>query len=150
MDQQRDNLLHPILHVGHLVEDRLRAHLLEAGLGPRQARVLSALNRMGEINQKTLATELQIAPASMSTMCDRLLAAELIEKRIDPKEKRAFLIRLTRKGKGKVRHIHQAWDEVDKVIINAIGKDATEALVDAACDLRDQLGGHKPKLGRDE
>lgn len=146
MAQKRGNLLHPILHVGHLVEARLRDQLAEVGVGPRQARVLSALNLMGENNQKTLAAELQIAPASMSTMCDRLIAAGLIEKRVDPKERRAFLIRLTPKGKGKVRYIRQAWDDVDKVIINAIGKEAAEAFADASSSLRDQLGGHSPKL----
>jgi DNA-binding MarR family transcriptional regulator len=136
--------------MGHLVEARLRVRLAEVGLRPRQARVLSALNRMGECHQKALATEFDITPASMSTMCDRLVAAGLIEKLVDPEEKRAYLVRLTQEGESKVREVRKAWDDIDRMIVKAIGKDAAESLAGFAGNLRDQLGGRIPGLSESE
>ena len=40
--------LHFLLHSAALVEDAVRRELLPLGLGPSQARVLDALDRMGE------------------------------------------------------------------------------------------------------
>ncbi len=148
MKRTRHSLLHPLLHAGHLVEARLRERLKEFGLRPRQARVLSALDRIGETHQKTLATEFDIAPASMSTMCDRLIAAGYIERRVDPDELRAFLIRLTPEGKRKLKDVRQAWKDIDALIEEALGEDAAEALAEHAGNLRNQLGGRIPYTGR--
>ena len=130
--------------MGHLVEALLRERLAQVGLPPRQARVLSALERIGECNQKTLAKEFDITPASMSSMCDRLFAAGWIQKIIDPGEKRAFIIRLTPEGESKVRETHEAWDDIDAYIIKTMGKEAATSLANLAGTLRNQLGGHIP------
>ena len=146
MTQRSGSLLHPLLHAGHLVEARLRDCLRKVGLRPRQARVLSTLNRMGETHQNTLATEFDITPASMSSMCDRLVTAGLIERQIDPNEKRAFLIRLTPKGESKVQDVHSAWADIDAIIVDAIGQQAAKSLAEVSGKLRDQLGGRIPGL----
>lgn len=147
MVQPPGSLLHPLLHAGHLVEARLRSSLSEVGLGPRQARVLAALNHIGETHQKTLAKEFDITPASMSSMCDRLAAAELIERQVDPNERRAFLVRLTPAGESKVQDVRAAWADIDEIIVNAVGQEVAESLADLSGKLRDQLGGVIP--GRD-
>ena len=126
------------------MEARLRERLNEVGLGPRQARVLAALNRIGETHQKTLAKEFDITPASMSSMCDRLAAAGLIERQVDPNEKRAFLVRLTPAGESKSKDVRAAWADIDEIIVNAIGPEATESLADLSGRLRDRLGGVIP------
>lgn len=146
----RDSIMHPLLHTGHLVEARLRDRLSKVGLRPRQARVLSALERMGECNQKTLAKECDITPASISTMCDRLFAAGWIQRLIDPEEKRAFIIRLTPEGERKVKDVRDAWADIDALIVKAMGKEAATSLASLAGNLRDQLGGHIPGTVKDE
>ena len=133
-----------MLHAGHLVEARLRHRLIELGLRPRQARVLSAINRIGEAHQKSLATEFDITPASISSMCDRLVAAGFITRQVDPNEKRAFLIRLTPEGERKVQDVRVAWNEIDEIVVNAIGKKAANTLAGLSVDLRDQLEGTMP------
>ena len=148
MAKRSGNLLHPLLHAGHLVEAHLRDRLNHTGLQPRQARVLSTLHRIGETSQRTLANEFDITPASMSSMCDRLVAAGLIERQVDPDEKRAFLIRLTAKGESKVQDIHKAWEDIDKIIVEAIGRKPAKSLADLATGLRDQLGGRIPGHGK--
>lgn len=150
MTEHSGSLLHPLLHAGHLVEARLRVRLKHVGLRPRQARVLSALNRIGETHQKTLATELDITPASMSSMCNRLSDAGFIERHVDPNEKRAFLIRLTSKGKNKVQDVLMAWNDIDEIIKEAMGHEAANSLAKLSSKLRNQLGGRSPSFIMEE
>ena len=147
MTPHSGSLLHPLLHAGHLVEARLRNRLRQVGLRPRQARVLSTLNRMGETRQKTLATEFDITAASMSSMCDRLAAAGFIERNIDPNERRAFLIRLTPEGESKVRDVRLAWEDIDALLVEKMGHENAAILADQSSRLRDQLGGRIPAIG---
>ena len=150
MIKHSGSLLHPLLHAGHLVEARLRDRLKQVGLRPRQARVLSALSRMGEAHQNSLASEFDITAASMSSMCDRLVAAGFIERHVDPNERRAFLIRLTPEGESKVRDVRLAWDDIDALLVEAMGQKDTAKLAELSGKLRDQLGGHIPEIGLKE
>jgi len=144
MPSHPGRLLHPLLHVGHLIESRLRDQLKEFGIGPRQARVLSTLDRIGETSQKTLSSEFNITAASMSSMCDRLVDAGFIERHIDPNERRASLIRLTPEGLLKVRNIRMVWDEIDAFIVEKLGQENAEKLSELSSELRDRLGGRIP------
>ena len=146
MPQHPGALLHPLLHATHLVEARLRDRLKQVDLHPRQARVLSTLSRLGETHQKTLAREFDITPASMSSMCDRLSYAGYIERHVDPNEKRAFLIRLTFKGKSKVHDVRAAWGDIDEMIKEAMGQDAASSLAELSGKLRDEFGGYVPGI----
>ena len=150
MTRHSGSLLHPLLHAGHLVEARLRDRLKQVGLRPRQARVLSALSRMGEIHQKTLASEFDITAASMSSMCDRLMAAGFIDRSVDPNERRAFLIRLTPEGESKVRDIRLAWGDIDALLVEAMGQKEAAELAELSSELRDQLGGCIPGINLKE
>ncbi|MCC6769802.1 MAG: MarR family transcriptional regulator, partial [Gemmatimonadaceae bacterium] len=90
--------LHSLLHAAVLVEGCLRRRLVELDLPPRQARVLDALGRMGTASQVALAREMDVTPASMSTMTARLIDAGLVAREDDPDEARSNLLRLTVHG----------------------------------------------------
>ena len=150
MIKHSGSLLHPLLHASHLVEARLRVRLKQVGLRPRQARVLSALSRMGETHQNILASEFDITAASMSSMCDRLVAAGFIERRVDPNERRAFLIRLTPEGESKVRDVRLAWDDIDALLVKVMGPSDAAKLAELSGKLRNQLGGRIPEVGLKE
>ncbi|MGZ2258759.1 MarR family winged helix-turn-helix transcriptional regulator [Roseobacter sp. A03A-229] len=142
--KKRKYLLHPMLHSADLIEDRLRRQLSPLGVRPRQARVLNALDRMGEASQVELTRAFDITAASMSTMTDRLLAAGLIYRRIDPAERRTHILGLTKKGATLLDEIRAAWGEIDRIIIEAIGEEEANALADKATRLRVALGGEIP------
>ena len=71
---------HSLLHSADLVEQNLRNELEPLELRPRQARILSAINRLGPVSQVTLAKEFQVTPGSMSTMIIRLEKLGLISR----------------------------------------------------------------------
>jgi DNA-binding MarR family transcriptional regulator len=74
-------------------EQRARAAAL--GLTRAQAAVLAHLARQEGINQAALAQLLELEPITLARLLDRLQAAGLIERRADPKDRRAHLLYLT-------------------------------------------------------
>jgi DNA-binding MarR family transcriptional regulator len=74
-------------------EQRARAAAL--GLTRAQAAVLAHLARQEGINQAALAQLLELEPITLARLLDRLQAGALIERRSDPKDRRAHLLYLT-------------------------------------------------------
>jgi DNA-binding MarR family transcriptional regulator len=145
--QTRKFTLHPLLHSAHLVEDRLRQRLAQVGLLPKQARVVDGLARMGKTSQVSLAREFGVSPASMSTMTARLIAAGYISREIDPDEARSNLLDLTDKGRTLLDQIHEAWADIDTLILDLLGTESTQDLQKVTRALRDALGGRAPTHG---
>lgn len=145
--QTRKFTLHPLLHSAHLVEDRLRQRLAQVGLLPKQARVVDGLARMGKTSQVSLAREFGVSPASMSTMTARLIAAGYISREIDPDEARSNLLDLTDKGRTLLDQIHEAWADIDTLILDLLGTESTQDLQKVTRALRDALGGRAPAHG---
>ncbi len=135
---------HLLLHSADLLEERLRLQLAPLGLRPRQARVIDALDRMGETSQAKLAREFDVTQASMSTMTARLIAADLVQRGPDHDDPRGCLLALTEKGRNALDGIDAAWTEIDQIAAEAVGKDAFAELATGAGELRDALGGRAP------
>jgi MarR family transcriptional regulator, transcriptional regulator for hemolysin len=73
----------------------LRARATTLGLTRAQSSVLAYLARQEGINQAALAQILDLEPITLARLLDRLQAAGLIERRADPKDRRAHLLYLT-------------------------------------------------------
>lgn len=136
--------LHFLLHSAALVEDRLRHRLAILDLGPRQARVIDALGRMGTASQISLAREFDVTPASMSTMTTRLITAGFISRETNPAETRSNVLRLTKRGQDILSEIHEAWESIDRLITSRVGSEKAALLAELTRELRDELGGRGP------
>ena len=135
---------HSLLHSSDLLEQRLRLGLEPLELRPRQARVLSALNRLGQISQVTLAKEFQVTPGSMSTMVTRLEKLGFITRHREPDERRSDVLILTAVGKAHLKEIRKTWTQMDDLIIEAIGIKKAQLLSELTEELTTALGGHVP------
>ena len=146
-EKNRSNKLHYLLHSAALIEKCLTTQLKTLGLGPRQARVIDALNRMGSTSQAELARECGITAASMSTMTSRLISAGYITRKTDPLEMRRNTLTLTDLGLSLLNDIKKKWTEVDHIIENAIGVEESKTLAHLTRELRNALGGRAPGTG---
>ena len=144
-NKNQPNKLHYLLHSSALVEKQLSAMLLPLGLGPRQARVIDALDRIGSASQIDLARECGITAASMSTMTTRLITAGYISRETDPNQLRRNTLRLSKHGLALLKDIKKTWAEVDGVIEKSIGVEKAATLSNLALELRNALGGHTPR-----
>jgi DNA-binding MarR family transcriptional regulator len=68
------------------------------GVTRPQWQVLSLLHMHGGINQGGLAEILEVEPITLGRMIDRLQDAQLVERRPDPADRRAWRLFLTDKG----------------------------------------------------
>jgi MarR family transcriptional regulator for hemolysin len=87
-----------VLHdVARLLRKRFeqRARAAALGLTRAQSAVLANLARREGINQAALAQLLELEPITIARLLDRLQLAGLIERRPDPKDRRAHLLYLS-------------------------------------------------------
>jgi DNA-binding MarR family transcriptional regulator len=82
-------------------DERARA----MGVTRPQWRVLALLKRFDGSTQVTIADMLEVEPITLGRMIDRLQDAELVERRADPKDRRAWKLHLTAKGLAKIKEL---------------------------------------------
>ena len=92
-------------HIGHLLRRSHQRHVanFEKGLGsldltPTQFAALAKIGERGEVSQNLLGRQTAMDPATIQGVIQRLMARNLIERRADPSDRRATLLRLTPTG----------------------------------------------------
>jgi len=85
-----------LLHdIARLMRKNFNRRVQELGLTQAQYRVILHLSRCEGIQQVALADILEIQPITLARLLDKLEAANMIERRRDPKDRRAFCLYLT-------------------------------------------------------
>jgi DNA-binding MarR family transcriptional regulator len=142
--QSQSRNFHFLLHAAHLVEEGLRKRLAPLGVQPRQARILDAIGRMGQVSQIRLAEEVSVTSASMSTMIVRLAELGFITKTTDTEELRSNAVALTPRGKNLLEGIYRIWAETDREIEGKMGLKNAASMTELTLHLRNVLGGFTP------
>jgi len=94
-----------LFRAAHLADSALSEMLAGFNLHPGWFDVLAALRRSGppyELNPTQLMRTTLLSSGGMTKRLDRLAEAGLVERRIDPDDRRGTLIRLTRRGKSAI------------------------------------------------
>lgn len=121
--------------IGFLLNDSARlfrrafnARTRDSGITALQWRLITYLRRHEGIRQGPLAELIEVEPITLSRMIDRLEEAELVERRPDPTDRRAWLLYLTPRTGDLLSAM--------RADIDAMTAEATEGLSDTE---RDQL-----------
>jgi DNA-binding MarR family transcriptional regulator len=88
-----------LIRVYQKVQRELDHILAEAGLTLAQFDILANLGMSEGITQQELAERLLVTKGNVCGLLDRMEAAELVERRSDPKDRRTNRVHLTRPGK---------------------------------------------------
>jgi DNA-binding MarR family transcriptional regulator len=94
-----DNLGTMVADVSHLMRRAFDERARGIGLSRPQWRVLTMLRRHEGINQGGLAELVEVEPITLCRMVDRLQEAEMVERRADPADRRAWRLHLTDKAR---------------------------------------------------
>lgn len=96
-----------IVDITRLARAEMDRRILEAGLGltPGDGRTLSHAARAGAVRQNVLAERMAVEAMTLSSALDRLESRGLIERRQDPDDRRAKLVRLTTEGEAVLKQI---------------------------------------------
>ncbi len=136
--------------IGFLLNDTARlyrrafnARVRGSGVTALQWRLIAYLHHHEGIRQGPLAELIEVEPITLSRMVDRLEEAELVERRADPTDRRAWLLHLT----------PRAADLIDGMrgTADALTAEATEGLSAAErAHLIDLVGRVRANLSRRE
>ena len=101
-------LLGRITDAGELAMRNLNPVFAAAGLQPGEFDVLAALRRAGEpfaLSPGALCRTAMLSSGAMTNRIDRLEAAGLVERRPDPRDRRARLVALTGRGRAVIDEV---------------------------------------------
>lgn len=141
------HLLHLVLHIARLLDERLRGPLARAGVHHGQGRVLDALLRQGPLTVGELAAGLHIAQPTATVMAQRMQAAGLLERWIDPDDARRVTLTLTARGRGAAQAVRRAWQQAEDALCASLPAAERLRLRLLLEGLRDSLGGADPDFG---
>ena len=94
-----DNLAAMLADTARLMRRAFDARARQIGVTRPQWRVLSVLARFEGINQGGLAELIEVEPITLCRMVDRLQEADLVERRSDPADRRAWRLFLTERAR---------------------------------------------------
>ncbi|AQU68994.1 MarR family winged helix-turn-helix transcriptional regulator [Streptomyces niveus] len=113
-----------------------------------QFRLLKVLSAQGGAKLVSLAERLGVNPSTAMRMVDRLIAAGLAERGVNPGNRRETVLRLTEEGRTLVADVSAARRREITSIVQRLAPEQRTALVDALTAFT-EAGGERPMPGDD-
>lgn len=101
--------------------------------------VLFRLRQQEGLSQVDLADVLELQPISLVRLLDRLVEHELLERRPDPKDRRANRLFLTRAGRDLVDDLDSLRDSIAADVLKGMSVDALETSLQILKDIKDHV-----------
>ena len=112
MQDMTDNIGFLTSDVSRLLRRRFDERARQIGVTRAQWRTLTMLNRNEGINQGKLAELLEVEPITLCRMVDRLEEACHVERRRDPRDRRAWQIYLTESARPLIDRLRVIADDL--------------------------------------
>lgn len=133
----------PSWNVGFLLGDASRMlrrafneRVTHLGLTQAQWRALVHLSRNEGLNQVSLADLLDVQPITVARLIDKLVAADLVERRPDPNDRRAQRLFLTAKAAPVLTQIWEVADETYDVVLKGLTPEDRDQLIELLMRVR--------------
>ncbi|UIX34125.1 MarR family transcriptional regulator [Streptomyces sp. GQFP] len=122
---------------------------VEEGVTLPQFRMLVVLSTRGATKLVVLADLLQVAPSTAMRMVDRLIAAGLADRQVNPDNRRETMLQLTDEGRRTVEDVTARRRAEIAAIVERLGPEQRGALV-AALTAFNEAGGEPPAPAADD
>lgn len=113
------------------------------GVTRQQWRMLTTLSRHEGVNQGRLADLLDVEPITLCRMVDRLSEADLVERRPDPTDRRAWRIYLTDRARPILDELRSLADGLIDEALDGIGADERDTLMTLLERIRTNLNDER-------
>lgn len=111
------------------VQSRFEKCLKPLGFGLPYVGVATELEKSGPLLQKDLAIRYGVEQPTMAALLTRMERDGLVSRKLDPKDKRASLVSLTRKGKSKLPKVKQVLVEDARGATTGLSHEETQTLI---------------------
>jgi MarR family transcriptional regulator for hemolysin len=128
--QLEDDLLFVLYDVARLVRVRTDQHARLTGMTRAQWVLLAWLEREPGITQNELAGFVEVEPISVARLVDRLEARGVVERRLDPRDRRVRRLHLTAAARPLLEQIHAYRKDLDALMTAGIGADGRKRMLE--------------------
>jgi MarR family transcriptional regulator, transcriptional regulator for hemolysin len=135
------SLIAQLVESSRLLRNYIDNRAKERGTTRAQWIVLFRLRQQEGLSQVDLADVLELQPISLVRLLDRLVEHGLLERRPDPKDRRANRLFLTRSGRQLVDDLDSLRDAIASDVLRDISDEAIQASLDTLVDLKERLKG---------
>jgi MarR family transcriptional regulator for hemolysin len=136
----------PLSTVGFLLSDsaRMLRRIFNMRVAPMdltqaQWRGLAYLARNEGLNQVSLADLMEVQPITVARLIDKLVAAGLVERRPDPKDRRAQLLFLTERATPLLIKMSEFGETTNAIALSGFSAEETETLLNLLSRIRANL-----------
>jgi MarR family transcriptional regulator for hemolysin len=125
--------------VARLLRTRADQRAATIGMTRAQWAVLVRLERMEGLKQAELAEQLDLQPITLTRLVDRLCDNGLIERRSDPKDRRAKRLFLTPAARPLLEQLHDMGESLMTDVLAGIDDATTKAMLTHLSRMKDNL-----------
>lgn len=119
------------------------------GLTQTQWRAIAQLSRNEGINQVTLADILEVQPISLARLLDRMQASGLVERRPDPRDRRAVQLYLTAEAEPILAALRKQAADTHNQALGGMAEEGHAQLIEALQILKRNLLAEETTQGAD-
>jgi DNA-binding MarR family transcriptional regulator len=118
----------------------------KVGVTQAEAHVLAQLHRGGFQTVGALQREFGHKPSTLTSVLDRLEARGLIERRLNPVDRRSFLVALSGGGRRAARRVVAVLDDLERSVADNVSERDLAGLRAVAAALDQTVGDAQPLL----
>ena len=135
------SLIAQLVESSRLLRNYIDNRAKERGTTRAQWIVLFRLRQQEGLSQVDLADVLELQPISLVRLLDRLVEHGLLERRPDPKDRRANRLFLTRSGRQLVDDLDSLRDAIASDVLRGIPDEVIQTSLDTLVDVKERLKG---------
>lgn len=139
-----DNIGTMLVQVARLLRRRFDERARGIGVTRPQWQVLTLLKRNEGINQGGLAELLEVEPITLGRMIDRLQDADLVVRRADPNDRRAWRLHVTERGEDLIEQLRPFAKETFTLALEGIDEQQQQQLMATLDRMRGNLSRRQP------
>jgi DNA-binding MarR family transcriptional regulator len=132
-------LVAQLVESSRLLRNYIDNRAKERGTTRAQWIVLFRLRQNEGLSQVDLAEVLELQPISLVRLLDRLVEHGLLERRHDPKDRRANRLFLTAKGRKLVDDLDSLRDAIATDVFQDLSKDAVQTTLDSLREVKERI-----------
>lgn len=139
-----DNIGTLMAQVSRLMRRAFDVRARQIGVTRPQWQVLSLLSRHAGINQGGLADILEVEPITLGRMIDRLQDSQMVERRPDPADRRAWRLHLTPKGEEQIERLRPCATETLDMALEGVPAEERAQFASVLEKIRGNLSRRAP------
>jgi DNA-binding MarR family transcriptional regulator len=138
-----NEMLVELYDVARLMRTRFDRWARAYGMTRAQGVILSRLSRMPGMTQNEMAAICEVEPITVGRLVDRLEARGLLERRLDPSDRRIRRLHLLPAAEPLLKEIQRYKDELYREVTFGLDEETLERVTDALLHMKSQLT-HEP------